>query len=215
MNRTVPGKVISLLIVVLLLIPVSLVPGHSASAQDGAPNLKVSSSLGLRVKTKGANLLQPAGVMRSAAPADRGAVAEGSDMGQEKVYIYFAERPAAGQLAELTGLGVTVYPDSWIPPVGGHPSGFLLASMPVDKLDALASKDYVARLDTAEQLMEPQNDLGRAAMNVGTVWSSVYTGAGVRVAILDSGLDLTQVRKIVITFEDTGKFAIDDIQFSK
>jgi hypothetical protein len=28
--------------------------------------------------------------------------------------------------------------------------------MPVDKLDELAGKDYVVRLDTAEQVLEPQ-----------------------------------------------------------
>jgi hypothetical protein len=29
--------------------------------------------------------------------------------------------------------------------------------MPVDKLDALAAKDYVIKLDTAEQQLQPQN----------------------------------------------------------
>jgi hypothetical protein len=57
----------------------------------------------------------------------------------------------------LTGLGITIYPDSWIPPLANHPNGFVLADMPVDKLDALAAKDYVIKLDTAEQQLQPQN----------------------------------------------------------
>ena len=56
-------------------------------------------------------------------------------------------------------MGITIYPDSWIPPAGNNPDGFYLADMPVDKLDALAAKDYVIRLDTAEKQLKPQSDL--------------------------------------------------------
>jgi len=74
----------------------------------------------------------------------------------QRVFIHLTQEPTASQIDELETMGITPYPDSWIPPVGGHPTGFIAADMPVDKLDELAGKDYVVRLDTAEQVLEPQ-----------------------------------------------------------
>jgi hypothetical protein len=51
---------------------------------------------------------------------------------------------------------VNVHADSWIPPVGSHPLGFFIADMPADKLEALAARDYVDKLDTAERQSLPQ-----------------------------------------------------------
>jgi len=74
----------------------------------------------------------------------------------QRVFIYLTGPLTAGQSAELKAINVNAYPESWIPPVGSHQTGFLLADMPVDKLDALAAKDFVVRLDTAEKKLEPQ-----------------------------------------------------------
>jgi len=78
------------------------------------------------------------------------------NLGMQRIFIHLAQEPTASQIDELEAMGITPYPDSWIPPVGGHPTGFIAADMPVDKLDELAGKDYVVRLDTAEQVLEPQ-----------------------------------------------------------
>jgi hypothetical protein len=78
-------------------------------------------------------------------------------LGTQRIFIYLAQQLTPAQITELTGLGITIYPDSWIPPLANHPNGFVLADMPVDKLDALAAKDYVIKLDTAEQQLQPQN----------------------------------------------------------
>jgi len=75
----------------------------------------------------------------------------------QRVFIHLAQEPTAGQIDELKAMGITPYPDSWIPATGGHPTGFMVADMPIDKLDELSGKDYVVRLDTAEQLLEPQS----------------------------------------------------------
>jgi hypothetical protein len=56
-------------------------------------------------------------------------------------------------------MGITIFLNSWIPPVNNQPTGFLLADVPVDKIDALAAKKYVVRLDTAEKQLQPQSDL--------------------------------------------------------
>ncbi len=78
------------------------------------------------------------------------------DIGMQRIYIYLAQQLTTTQAGELRALGITLYMDSWIPPVGNHPTGFLLADMPVSKLDALAAKDYIVKLDTAETKVEPQ-----------------------------------------------------------
>jgi len=78
------------------------------------------------------------------------------DLSMQRIFIHLAQEPTASQIDELTAIGIIPYPDSWIPATGGHPTGFMVADIPVDKLDELASKDYVVRLDTAEQVLEPQ-----------------------------------------------------------
>jgi hypothetical protein len=77
------------------------------------------------------------------------------DLEIQRVFIHLAQEPAAGQLDELAALGVTPYPESWIPSAEGPSAGFLVADMPVDKLGELAGIDYVAQLDTAEKPLEP------------------------------------------------------------
>ena len=53
-------------------------------------------------------------------------------------------------------MGLTLYLDSWIPPVGAHPTGYIIADMPLDALGKLAEAEYIIRLDTAEQQLQPQ-----------------------------------------------------------
>ena len=78
------------------------------------------------------------------------------NLGVQRIFIHLAQEPTPSQIDELQAMGITLYLDSWIPAVGGHPTGFLVADMPIDKLDELAGKDYIVRLDTAEQVLEPQ-----------------------------------------------------------
>lgn len=79
------------------------------------------------------------------------------NLGVQRIFIYLSQPLNAQQTDELHALGITPYSDSWIPPVGNHPTGFILADMPVASLDALAAKDYVIKLDTAETKAEPQS----------------------------------------------------------
>jgi hypothetical protein len=74
----------------------------------------------------------------------------------QRIYIYLKEKLSDAQSQELEEMGIVIYPGSWIPPVGNHPNGYLLADMPVNRLDALAALDYVVKLDTAEKKMELQ-----------------------------------------------------------
>jgi Tol biopolymer transport system component/subtilisin family serine protease len=150
---------------------------------------KVSSLLSMHIKLKETQAahtyqsnMQPFG-------ADSMLTTENTLINQERVFLHFAAPPTPTQIHDLNSLGVTVYPDSWIPPVNNFKTGFVLADMPLYKLDALAAKSYIVTLDTAEQKLSPQNDLAREAMNVEPVWNEGYDGSGVTVAVLDSGLD--------------------------
>ncbi|MGB5924635.1 MAG: hypothetical protein WBH01_00865 [Dehalococcoidia bacterium] len=80
------------------------------------------------------------------------------DLTSQRIYIHFEQEPTQPQLEELQDLGITAYADSWIPPVGDHPTGFILADMPIDKLNGLPAKDYIIKLNTAEQVLEPQSN---------------------------------------------------------
>lgn len=73
----------------------------------------------------------------------------------QRIFIHLGQELNQSQVEELEAMNIILYLDSWIPPVGAHPTGFILADMPVDKLGELVEKDYVVRLDTAERQLEP------------------------------------------------------------
>ena len=74
----------------------------------------------------------------------------------QRIFIHLEREPTDAQVKELQDMGLTLYLDSWIPPVGAHPTGFILADMPVEVLGKLADKEYVVNLDTAEVEFQPQ-----------------------------------------------------------
>lgn len=158
--------IIGLLALLIQLFSGSLVQTGDVQAQESDEGGKISTLLALQVKAK----------LRAAEAGGVPAAVEESlqaghvdilqapgirleDLDKQRIFIHLAQKPSRAQVEELEAMGITLYLDSWIPPVGTHPTGFLLADMPVDKLWALASEDYVVKLDTAERVLEPQNDL--------------------------------------------------------
>jgi subtilisin family serine protease len=179
---------------ILLVLAMLLVNSYWAApvkAQSPAQSIsKVGNLLATRIKIKTELTAQTAApALSDASKSDLKASGELNNTNSEKIYIYFSQQPSTAQINELRSLGVTVYPESWIPPVGNHPNGFVLAEMPVDKLDSLAARSYVTALDTAENEFQYQNDVARTTMGVGDVWTGGDTGTGVTVAVLDSGID--------------------------
>jgi len=194
-------KVIGVVFVLLLLI-FSTMPGAQAISsppsgggnqealpQMDEPEAKISVLLSLQVGAKLRCQQAPPTADELSMMEARGMSTANLDM--QRIFIHLAEEPTAQQIDELKAMGITPYPDSWIPPVGEYPTGFIAADMPVDKLGELAGESYVAQLDTAEQVLEPQNDQAAIKINADDAWSSGYDGSGVRIAILDSGLDTT------------------------
>jgi len=186
-------------ILVLLLFTFSTMPGaHAISSTSGRqaisfpaaePGAKVSALLSMQVSAK-----TRCQQVRPTAERLKQMQAMGmrtENLSIQRIFIHLAQEPTAGQIDELKAMGITPYSDSWIPPLEKYPTGFIVADMPIDRLYELSGEDYVVQLDTAEQLLEPQNDLAAISINADDVWNSGYDGTGVRIAILDSGLDAT------------------------
>jgi subtilisin family serine protease len=188
MIRPVFMKFIGILCVLSLLLT-GLVRTVPISARDDVQlTAKISSLLSMHVKIKTEQLDNPTQALRPWG-IDSQSTDDTTFVNSERVFLHFAEQPTASQIDELYSLGVTINPESWIPPVNGFTTGFVLADMPLDKLDSLAAKSYVVSLDTAEQTLSPQNDQAREAMNVESVWNGGDTGVGITVAVIDSGID--------------------------
>lgn len=105
------------------------------------------------------------------------------------VILYFEELPSNEQILELQKLGVSCYTDSWIPPLENHPYGFFLAEMPPSQLNNVLSKVYLKKMDSSTRKLYPNNNRGTAAINADMVWTYGLDGSGIKISILDSGLD--------------------------
>ncbi|HOJ04534.1 MAG TPA: S8 family serine peptidase [Bacteroidota bacterium] len=106
------------------------------------------------------------------------------------VAVYMDTEPRALELAALDRLGVRVYPDYWTPPSEHHPRGFVLADMPAIRLPELLALEWIRRLDYTGGECHPANNEAARVIGADRAWTSGYTGKGVRVAVLDSGLDV-------------------------
>ena len=108
-------------------IPVIAAGNEDNNKPVGMPENKVSSLLSLHIKMKQAqpaftsqNTMKPFGV-------EPESIGETTLVDKERVFLHFTQPPTNDQINELASLGVTVYPDSWIPPVNNFKTGFILA----------------------------------------------------------------------------------------
>jgi subtilisin family serine protease len=109
------------------------------------------------------------------------------------VAIYFPSYPSAQERNGLEALGVKICVGSWTPAVGNHSLGFILASVPAEKFSEVVALDYVKKIDDAEVENKPNNNTAAKKIKADSVWAQGWTGTGVKVAILDSGLDTDPV----------------------
>ena len=147
------SKSLGVVLVLSAIIAATLVAGgQSPPGREDIVNEKASSLLLMQIDLRKAQIADPT-ADRLERMQDMGMRTE--DLASQRIFIHLSQGLTQSQLEELQDLGITVYVDSWIPPVGAHPTGYILADIPIDKLDKLAAKDYVIRLNTAEQALEP------------------------------------------------------------
>jgi len=139
----------------LVLLPISCFDTETANdgVNENTVSEKVSSQLLAQVNLRKEQITDPT--------SDRLEIMKNIGMRVDnleiqRIFIHLSQELNTSQIEELEAMGLTLYLDSWIPPVGAHPTGFLIADMPVDKLKELADKEYIVRLDTAERQLEPQ-----------------------------------------------------------
>jgi len=116
------------------------------------PNQKASSLLLLQIELRQQQIANPT-PERLQQMKNMGMNVDNLDI--QRIFIYLAQPITPAQAQELQATGITLYPDSWIPPTDEHREGFLVADMPIDKLDELAARDYILRLDSAEKVAKP------------------------------------------------------------
>lgn len=119
----------------------------------------------------------------------------GDDLEGETCALYSIRPLSATEQQELAARGVDITPDIWIPPVEGkHPQGFHLARVAYESLDTVRADPRMIRLESAEMRAKPMNDLAINMIKANLVHNGTgilpFNGAGVRVAVADSGLDL-------------------------
>lgn len=185
----------------LLALLITLILGGIPNAMAQEPNAshKISSLLATQVAAK-TRAVTTGGVQPALEASSRkGRVdilqamgVKVEDLHKQAIFIHLAQEPSQSQIAELQSLGLTLYLDSWIPPLKNHPTGFIIADMPIDKLEELAAKDFVVTLDTAERFLEPLNDLATQKINADDVWNDTpgYDGTGIKIAVIDSGFQV-------------------------
>jgi serine protease AprX len=70
-----------------------------------------------------------------------------------------------------------------------HPLCFFITRVPVNNLIKILSLNFIKRIETADELSFPQNNEAVKKIKADKVWAKGFTGKGVRIAVLDSGLD--------------------------
>ena len=136
---------------------------------------------------------------RIAREGAQGLAVRGLDLSRldaEMCAIYVKTSLSEAAASRLGERGVEIIPDIFVPAVPGrHPHGFHVARIPYAELERVAAERGVVRIDSLEHHLEPQTDLARTMIKADLVESgtgvTVRTGLGVKVAIADSGLDVT------------------------
>ncbi len=108
---------------------------------------------------------------------------------QSRVILYFEKYPTTSQVTQLENLGLNCFWELWTPPLENHPLGFVIADMPVDNFEKTLSLSFIKKMDTAEYVDYPHNNNGTQSIKAPAVWDMGYDGGGIKIGILDSGLD--------------------------
>ena len=109
-----------------------------------------------------------------------------------QVFVHVDEKDLRGNLELLGSLVDKIYPHTYLPPVGAHKTGFLIADVKSTSLRNLIANDFVRRVTSAYRKLKPTNNL--VAIETGAVFAwqqqPPLTGSGIRLLVIDSGFQL-------------------------
>lgn len=171
-----------------VILPKYFIKMEKEAKKGGRVEKKISGLLQIQIQIKNSYMEQPT-VERLNAMRKMGMKTE--EVGKQLVYIHLKRKLNTSQIASLKKIGTTVWEDTWVPPLENHPTGYVIVSMPINRLYDLARKTFVIRLETAEKVLLPKNDEASKSINADKVWNNGYDGTGIRIAVLDSSLDTT------------------------
>jgi subtilisin family serine protease len=182
MIRSVLAKSLGVIIVLSLLYP----------SVGFCSNGKISDTILAHRKAK----IRPPGVSPlEHAKKLRGMGLNPNNLSGEDCALYVKQRLRPNEIAGLRRNGVVVH-ETYIPSVPGkHANGFHLATVSYSALDYVRQDARIVRLESTEFTSKPLNNLAAQQTNVDLVHAGIgvtaRTGVGVKIAIADSGLDLT------------------------
>jgi subtilisin family serine protease len=118
-----------------------------------------------------------------------------TELHAERCALYVRRRLTAAEIAALAEQGISASSWAWVPPVPGrHPFGFHLARVRYSSLELIERDERFTRLESVELEGEWLNDLAGAMIRTPAVHRGDgvprRSGAGIRIAIADTGLDL-------------------------
>lgn len=137
-----------------------------------------------------------------------------------RFFLYFDQAPSTLDYDYLSENSIRVYPHTYLPPVGFHRFGYLIAEAKVSAIKALVASGKYPRLCAAGRKLSPKNDLTAIETGVAEArqWDPPLLGQGVRLAILDSGFrfdhpDLPDPAQTMdySAFPDTNRDATDHV----
>jgi subtilisin family serine protease len=105
------------------------------------------------------------------------------------VVLYFSDYPSNSEFSELNNLGIVCHIETWTPALPNHPYGYFIAELPITQLYNALSLNFIRKIGTAAQPTYPKNNEAAKKIKADSTWLKGYTGKGVKIAILDSGLD--------------------------
>ena len=170
-----------------IILPKYFIKTEKEAKKGGGVEKKISGLLQLQIQLRKSYREQPTS---ERIKAMRRMGIKTAEIDKQLVYIHLKRKLSPSRVASLKEIGVIVHEDSWVPPLKNHPTGYVAASMPIDRLYDVARKPFIIRLETAEQVLLPKNDEAAKSIYANNVWEDYgYNGKGVRIAVLDSGLD--------------------------
>jgi len=106
-----------------------------------------------------------------------------------KVFLYLQRDPDTELVLALLEKGIRAYPQTFLPKLGAHPYGIILAEGTASAIQALSNKTGVVRIAAADRVLQPLNDVTAEETGAAEVrrQNTPLRGRGVRVAVLDSG----------------------------